>query len=91
MPVLSTTDACKVKQLMCVVLLQKIPLRHQVRQLKDRYDDLHEQIEDLRLDVDGTHEIMEEHLKEFMDKVAEKLNEIGKKILKLELKVKGNK
>jgi uncharacterized coiled-coil DUF342 family protein len=76
---------------MCVVLLQKIPLRHQVRQLKDRYDDLHEQIEDLRLDVDGTHEIMEEHLKEFMDKVAEKLNEIGKKILKLELKVKGNK
>jgi uncharacterized coiled-coil DUF342 family protein len=76
---------------MCVVLLQKIPLRQQVRQLKDRYDDLHEQIEDLRLDVDGTHEIMEEHLKEFMDKVAEKLNEIGKKILKLELKVKGNK
>jgi hypothetical protein len=39
---------------MCVVLLQKIPLCHQVRQLKDRYDDLPEQIEDLRLDVDGT-------------------------------------
>jgi uncharacterized coiled-coil DUF342 family protein len=91
MAALSTIDACKVKQLMCVVLLQKIPLRQQVRQLKDCYDDLREQIEDLRLDVDGTHEIMEEHLKEFMDKVAEKLDEMGKKICKLELKVKGNK
>jgi uncharacterized coiled-coil DUF342 family protein len=76
---------------MCVALLQKIPLRHQVRQLKDRCDDLREQIEDLSLDVDGTHEVMEETLKEFMDKVADKLDEMGKKIYKLELKVKGNK
>jgi hypothetical protein len=34
---------------------------------------------------------MEEHLKEFMDKVADKLDEMGKKIGKLELKVKGKK
>jgi hypothetical protein len=34
---------------------------------------------------------MEEHLKEFMDKFADKLNEMGKKIRNLELKVKGNK
>jgi hypothetical protein len=52
---------------------------------------LREQIEDLRLDVDGAHEIMEEHLKEFMHKIADKLDEMGKKIRKLELKVKGNK
>jgi hypothetical protein len=57
---------------MCVVLLQKIPLSHQVRQLEDHCDDLREQIEDLRLDVDGTHEFMEETLKEFTDKVANK-------------------
>jgi hypothetical protein len=50
-----------------------------------------EKIEDLRLDVDGAHEIMEQHLKEFMDKVADKLDEMGKEIRKLELKVKGNK
>jgi uncharacterized coiled-coil DUF342 family protein len=45
-----------------------------------------EQIEDLSLHVDGTHEGMEETLKEFMDKVADKLDEMGKKIRKLELK-----
>jgi uncharacterized coiled-coil DUF342 family protein len=76
---------------MFVVLLKKIPLRHQVRLLKDRCDDLREQIEDLRLDVDVTHEVMEETLEEFMDKVADKLDDMGKKICKLELKVKGNK
>jgi uncharacterized coiled-coil DUF342 family protein len=76
---------------MCVALLQKIPLRHQVRQLKHRCDDLREQNEDLSLHVDGTHEGMEETLKEFMNKVADKLDEMGKKICKLELKVKGIK
>jgi hypothetical protein len=50
-----------------------------------------EQIEDLRLDVDGTHEVMEETLNEFKDNVVDKLDEMGKKIRKLELKVKGNK
>jgi UV DNA damage repair endonuclease len=52
---------------------------------------LREQNEDLSLHVDGTHEGMEETLKEFMNKVADKLDEMGKKICKLELKVKGIK
>jgi hypothetical protein len=51
-------------------LLQKIPLRHQVRQLKHECDDLREKIEDLSLHIDGTHEGLEETLKEFMDKVV---------------------
>jgi outer membrane protein TolC len=50
-----------------------VTLRQQVEQLKDRYDDMREQIESLALQVDGAEEAMEMTLEEFMDTVASKL------------------
>jgi hypothetical protein len=46
-----------------------VTLRQQVEQLKDRYDDMREQIESLGLQVDGAEETMEMTLEEFMDNV----------------------
>jgi uncharacterized coiled-coil DUF342 family protein len=62
-------------------------LRQKVRQLKDLYDDLSEQIESIGLQVDGAHEAMEIALKEFMEDVGGKLDVMEKKISKLYAKV----
>jgi uncharacterized coiled-coil DUF342 family protein len=64
-----------------------VTLRQQVEQLKDRYDDMREQIESLALQVDGAEETMEMTLEEFMDTVASKLEAMDKKISKLYDKV----
>jgi uncharacterized coiled-coil DUF342 family protein len=64
-----------------------VTLRQQVEQLKDRYDDMREQIESLALQVDGAKEAMEMTLEEFMDYVASKLEAMDKKISKLHAKV----
>jgi uncharacterized coiled-coil DUF342 family protein len=64
-----------------------VTLRQQVEQLKDRYDDMREQIESLALQVDGAEEPMEMTLEEFMDTVASKLEAMDKKISKLYAKV----
>jgi outer membrane protein TolC len=64
-----------------------VTLRQQVEQLLDRYDDMHEQIESLALQVDGAEETMEMTLEEFMDTVASKLEAMDKKISKLYAKV----
>jgi outer membrane protein TolC len=63
-----------------------VTLRQQVEQLKDRYDDMREQIESLALQVDGAEEAMEMTLEEFMDTVASKLEAMDK-ISKLYAKV----
>jgi predicted protein tyrosine phosphatase len=55
-----------------------------VQQLKERYDDLWEQIENLSVDIAGTQEDMEITLKEFMVIVADKLGVMAKKIRKLQ-------
>jgi cell division septum initiation protein DivIVA len=60
-----------------------VTLRQQVEQLKDRYDDMREQIESLGLQVDGAEEAMEMTLEEFMENVASKLEAMNKKISKL--------
>jgi outer membrane protein TolC len=57
-----------------------VTLRQQVEQLKDRYNDMREQIESLALQVDGAEEAMEMTLEEFMDTVASKLEAMDKKI-----------
>jgi hypothetical protein len=62
-------------------------LRQKVRQLKDLYDDLCEQIESIGLQVDGAHEAMEMALTEFMEDVGGKLDVMEKKISKLYAKV----
>jgi chromosome segregation ATPase len=64
-----------------------VTLRQQVEQLKDRYDDMREQIESLALQVDGAEEAMEMTLEEFMDTIASKLEAMDKKISKLYDKV----
>jgi outer membrane protein TolC len=64
-----------------------VTLRQQVEQLLDRYDDMHEQIESLALQVDGAEETMEMTLEEFMETVASKLEAMDKKISKLYAKV----
>jgi membrane-associated HD superfamily phosphohydrolase len=62
-------------------------LRQMVQQLKDRYDDLCEEIENISLHIVGTQEDMEMALKEFMETVADKLEGMEKKICKAQDKV----
>jgi uncharacterized coiled-coil DUF342 family protein len=62
-------------------------LRQKVEQLKDIYDDLHEQIESIGLQVDGAYEAMEMALTEIMEDVGGKLDAMEKKISKLYDKV----
>jgi uncharacterized protein YlxW (UPF0749 family) len=64
-----------------------MPLRQMVQQLKERYDDLWEQIENLSVDIAGMQENMEMTLKEFMETVVDKLEVMAKKIRKLQDKV----